>query len=187
MKLRPNTPHHGHGLMGKPSRKAGLKAGAHVAQRVNTGFKDAKGYQGSAKINVGQNQSGRAPKLAKEAGHYHPFATNSPLRGYEVDASDARRINKEITGASASARRDGFHTGKPSRADTNVRKGADGNAKGSAPPGVGSGKGVRGTPESHRVGQGGPGKLGKGDTFTGQHKPMSEDLSHGWFESLGAK
>jgi hypothetical protein len=135
MRVKPNTPHHGHGLMGTPSRKAPLKAGAHVAQRVTSGFSDAKGYQGS------------------------------------------------------DVRRNGAHKGKLPGLDTSKRSGAEGLSKGSAPPGVGRGAGVRGSLDSHLgdAGRGGPGKLGKSDAFTGKAKALSETLSHEWFEKLGAK
>lgn len=168
MKLRraQNAPHRGIGEYGKGRRRAGIKAGAHVAQRVDTGYDDRKGYQGGGRI---------SPKDEPHRVKGHP------------GIAQERRLNAEVTGKNATERRDGYHTGKPSKGDTNVRKGAEGNAKGSTPPGTGKGIGVRGTPESHRVGQGGPGKIGQSDGHKGPPRKLPEDLSSDWFESLGAK
>lgn len=167
MKLRraQNAPHHGLGEFGKARRKPGIKAGAHLAQRDHSGYDDRHGYREGARISP-------RDEAHRTAGH--------PGIGQE------RRLNAEVRGKAASERRDGYHTGKPSKGDTNVRRGAEGNGKGSPPPGVGKGSGVRGTPESHRVGQGGTGRIGKHDGYKGKPTSLPEDLGHGWFEKLGA-
>jgi len=181
-----NAPHHGMGEFGRVKRKGNPGGGTHVAQRTNSGYDDRKGYKGSAQAKFGSTHSGKAPRIDREAGHYHPVGHGSSLL-FREDTADTKRMLREVTGREASERRDGRHSGKPSRGDTSARKGAVGNGKGSAPPGVGKGIGVRGTPESHRVGQGGPGKIGKSDGWKGHSATMSEDLGSEWFEKLGAE
>lgn len=44
---RANQPQHGLGEHGKQRQKAPLAAGAHVPQRIESGYHDAKGYEGS--------------------------------------------------------------------------------------------------------------------------------------------
>lgn len=83
-------------------------------------------------------------------------------------------------------------TGKQSgkaRGDQRKRNGAEGLGKGSPPPGTKSQMGVRGTPDTHlgTAGRGGTGKLGGADSFKGRNKPLSENPTSAWFESLGAK
>jgi hypothetical protein len=72
--------------------------------------------------------------------------------------------------------------------DTRRRSGAEGNGRGSPAPGVGKGRDVRGTPDSHlgTAGRGGAGRHGKADNFKGRATDMSESPSHSWFEKLGA-
>lgn len=59
---RDNVPHHGHGLMGRPSRMKPLKAGAHMPQRVSKGESDRHGYDGSE----GRKNGRHTGKPAKE-------------------------------------------------------------------------------------------------------------------------
>jgi hypothetical protein len=191
LKMRANAPHRGLGEHGRGREKAPLKAGTHVAQRTESGFHDAKGYQGSAKVGLGQRQSGKVPKLPRDAGHFHPLDTRieRSSRGLMGDISDTRKMGRETTSRSASARRDGFHTGKSSKGDTSIlAESAAGNSKGSAPPGVGRGKGVQGSPDTHlgTAGRGGTGRIGKGDNYKGAPTKYSEDISHSAFEKLGA-
>lgn len=109
-----------------------------------------------------------------DAGEHMPHRVNSGFddrKGYQ--AGETRRMGK--------------HTGPGPKEDQRRREGAEGNGKGSAPPGESrSGKGVRGNPESHMEGRGGPGKFGKADAFKGKHS-YPEDISHSDFERLGAK
>jgi hypothetical protein len=192
MKLkRANQPHHGQGEHGRVRTHHGLMGGpssAHMPQRKNSGFDDRKGYKGSAQAEFGSKHSGRAPLVDREAGHYHPIGHGSS-RQFGEDSRETRRMNGEVTDREGSARRDGYHTGKPSRGDTNVRRGEVGNGKGSAAPGLGKGPGVRGSPGSHlgTAGRGGAGRLGMHDGHKGpQPKKLSEDISHESFERLGA-
>lgn len=85
-------------------------------------------------------------------------------------------------------RRNGEHKGKLPGGDTRRREGAEGNSKGSPPPGVKNQKAVRGNPDSHMgdAGRGGSGRHGKGDNFKGKATPMTEEPSHSWFERLGS-
>jgi hypothetical protein len=191
LKMRQNVPQRAMGPYGKGRAKPAPGGGAHLAQRTESGFKDSKGYQTSPKISVGQRHSGAAPKIPREAGHYHPLDTrpsSGGTRGLMGDISDTRKINRPITPA-ASVRRNGFHTGKPSQGDTSLLKeSAAGNAKGSAPPGTGKGFGVRGSPDSHlgTAGRGGTGRIGKHDAYKGAPTKYTEDISHSSFEKLGA-
>lgn len=86
----------------------------------------------------------------------------------------------------SNTRRMGRHTGTVAPLDQRIGSGG-GNSKGSAPPGVGHGKGVMGSPATHsaKAGRGAPGKLGKADNFTGKHS-YSESITHEQFEKLGA-
>lgn len=85
------------------------------------------------------------------------------------------------------SRRMGRNTGPAPKFDQNLRTGAEGNGKGSAPPGIGRGKGVEGSPATHaaKAGRGGKGKFGKGDGFKGKQS-YPEEISHNEFEKLGA-
>jgi hypothetical protein len=53
-----NKPHHG--LMGPPTQRKPLNAGAHVPQRTESGFDDAKGYEDSKTRRQGK-QTGKVP------------------------------------------------------------------------------------------------------------------------------
>lgn len=85
-------------------------------------------------------------------------------------------------------RRDGRHSGKQQPLDTRRRSGPEGDGKGSPPPGLGRGKGVRGSPATHAgdAGRGAAGRTGKGDAYKGKPTKRPEELSHEWFERLGA-
>lgn len=85
-------------------------------------------------------------------------------------------------------RRNGEHTGKAAKGDSRHRSGPEGNSKGSPPPGIGKGMGVRGSPDSHLgdAGRGGSGRHGKGDSFKGKSTSMTEEPNHNWFEKLGS-
>jgi hypothetical protein len=135
-RLRPNVPHHGEGPYGRPRTRGlmGGSAGAHVPQKIESGYRDSSGYQGSPE------------------------------------------------------RRNGRHTGKLRDGDTRPRSGSEGNSRGSPPPGVGKGKGQRGTPDTHlgTSGRGGSGRRGKGDNYKGKATDLSESPSHEWFEKLGS-
>lgn len=188
MKLRrANTPHHGLGEFGRVKRKAGTKDGAHVRQRDHSGYDDRKGYRNSAQADFGSKHSGRAPAIPREAGNYHPIGHGSS-RQFSEDARETLRMNREVLSHAATERREGKHTGEPSRGDTNVRKGPQGNGEGSAAPGVGKGAGVRGTPDSHlgTAGRGAPGRVGKADHYHGKPKSLPEHITHDQFEKLGA-
>jgi hypothetical protein len=129
----PNHPRHG--LMGIPKERSALNAGAHVPQKIESGYKDSNGYEDSH------------------------------------------------------ARRNGKQTGSIPPGDSRKRVGAEGNSKGSPPPGVGKGgKGVRGTPQTHlgTAGRGGSGRHGKGDSYKGKPTGMTESPSSEWFERLGS-
>ena len=181
-----NKPHRAMGQWAKGARFADPGGGEHVTQRV-TGFNDRKGYREGATPNIGR-ESGKAPRYAREHGYYHPISTQNPTRGYDQDVARSGLMGREVPTGAASARRDGFHTGKASRGDSNIRKGAEGNGQGSAPPGVGKGQGRRGTPDSHlgTAGRGGTGKFGKGDSYKGKPTNYSEEPGHNWFEKLGS-
>jgi hypothetical protein len=87
------------------------------------------------------------------------------------------------------SRRMGRHTGATAKFEQGLLPGsARGNSMGTAAPGLGRGKGVRGTLESHAgdAGRGAPGKLGRGDDWKGKPKAMSEEITHSAFEKLGA-
>ena len=87
------------------------------------------------------------------------------------------------------ARRNGKQTGRLRDGNTSLRRGPEGNSKGSAPP-EHSKNGVRGTPDSHLgdAGRGGAGSLGGHDSHTDRSKqPIGESPSHAWFERLGSK
>lgn len=93
--------------------------------------------------------------------------------------------------SSGKERRNGKQTGHlkaDGTSDTRVRKGTDGNSKGSPPPGVGKGTGVRGTLASHGgdSGRGGAGRMGKSDAHKGRATPLSESPNSAWFEKLGS-
>jgi len=165
---RGNAPHRGQGEHGRVHTVRGLLAGDHMPQRHNSGYDDRKGYKEGPKISA-KDQAKRP-------------------RGYP-GIDQVPRLDAEVRSHSASERRDGYHTGKPSRGDTNVRRGEVGNGKGSAAPGVSKGRGVRGSPDTHlgSAGRGGSGRLGMHDGHKGpQPKNLSEDISHESFEKLGA-
>ena len=193
LKMRPNVPHRAPGLNARAKQKPAPGGGTHMPMRHNSGDDDAKGYQGSSKIAVGQRQSGRVPKVPREAGHYHPIDTRidkGGKRGLMGDISDTRKAGAETTGKAASARRNGFHTGKPSKGDTSLIKGENkGNSFGTAPTALSSKPGVRGSPDTHmgNAGRGGTGRIGKHDAYKGAPTKYSEDISHASFEKLGAQ
>lgn len=85
-------------------------------------------------------------------------------------------------------RRNGEHSGKAAKGDSRKRSGAEGNAKGSPPPGIGKGMGVRGSPDTHfgDAGRGGKGRVGKADNYKGRPTSYPEDITHQSFERLGA-
>ena len=56
-----NKPIHGLGPHGKPKRMGGLMAGAHMPQKVTSGYSDRHGYQGSDTRRLGKH-TGAAPK-----------------------------------------------------------------------------------------------------------------------------
>lgn len=87
---------------------------------------------------------------------------------------------------SSAERRNGEHTGSLKSGDTRVRKGAEGNSKGSPPPGVSKGAKHLAT-HMGDSGRGGAGRHGKGDNFKGRATDLSESPSSAWFEQLGAK
>jgi hypothetical protein len=112
-------------------------------------------------------------KAPLDAGAHMPPRETSGFddrKGYQ--AGDTRRMGK--------------HTGPAPKEDQRRREGAEGNSKGSAPPG--RGKGVNGSPDSYlgTAGRGAPGKFGKADGFKGKHA-YAEEISHNEFERLGAK
>lgn len=127
----------------------------------------------SNKPRFGLGMNGKAAQKAPlKASAHVPLRTNS---GYDdgsgYQGSPARRNGKQTGGLMASG-----------TSDTNVRKGAVGNAKGSAPPALGkTGKSVK-----SQEGRGAPGKLGKADAFKGMGKKLPESISHSAFEKLGA-
>jgi hypothetical protein len=91
--------------------------------------------------------------------------------------------------SSGKERRNGKQTGHlnaDGTSDTRVRKGSEGNAKGSPPPGVK--KSLPASLEAHKgdAGRGGSGRHGKGDIFKGKATALSESPSSAWFEKLGA-
>jgi hypothetical protein len=192
LKMRQNVPHRAMGPYGKGKNKPMPGGGTHVPQRTESGFKDSKGYQGSAKIAVGQRQSGAVPKIPREAGHYHPLDTRvsqGGTRGLMGDISDARAFGKEVPTGGPSARRDGYHSGKASKGDTSLLKGANkGNSHGTPPTALSARPGVRGSPDSHlgTAGRGGTGRIGKHDAYKGAPTKYTEDISHSSFEKLGA-
>lgn len=126
----------------------------------------------------GEGEHGHAKRMGGlMAGTHLPQRTNS---GYD-DRKGYSDNGKE--------RRNGKQTGKlKSESDTRVRKGPEGNAKGSSPPGVGKGTGVRGTLASHGgdSGRGGAGRMGKSDAHKGRATPLSESPNSAWFEKLGS-
>ena len=110
------------------------------------------------------------------AGDHLPQRTNTGYddsKGYE--GSSSRRLGK--------------HTGAEAKGDSRRRSGPEGDSRGSAPPGVGKGTGVRGSVSSHGgdAGRGDRGRLGKGDAYKGKPTALSEDISHESFERLGAE
>lgn len=115
-------------------------------------------------------------KSPLKAGAHMPMrhtSGNSDARGYQDSAS----------------RRNGAHTGRLRSGDTGLLgSSAKGNAKGTAPPALGSKPGVRGTLDSHLgdAGRGGTGRIGKHDSYKGNPTKYSEDISHSAFEKLGA-
>jgi hypothetical protein len=179
-------PHRGEGPKGRALERKPLKAGAHLAQAVNSGFDDAKGYQSRPKVALGQRQSGRAPTIAREAGHYHPFDTRVSKRGTRGllgDVKDTSTINSPLS-PEAFIRQNGRHSGRGAQGDTSLLKGAVGNSHGTPAPGVTK------APSTARhmgdAGRGAPGKLGRGDDWKGKAKTLTEDISHAAFEKLGA-
>lgn len=122
-------------------------------------------------------------------GEHGHASQKAPLKANAHTPQRVSTGNSDHKGYQGSAdRRNGAHTGKLAKLDQNIRTGSQGNSKGSAPPGVGHGKGVMGSPATHsaHAGRGASGKFGKADKFTGQHS-YPEDISHAQFESLGAK
>lgn len=114
-----------------------------------------------------------AQKQPLKAGAHVPLRTNS---GYDdgsgYQGSPARRNGKQTGGLMASG-----------TSDTNVRKGAVGNSKGSAPPSLGK---VASSTMKAQVGRGAKGRVGKADQFKGMGKKLPESISHSAFEKLGA-
>lgn len=86
------------------------------------------------------------------------------------------------------SRRNGEHTGKAAKGDSRRKQGPEGNSKGSPPPGIGKGMGVRGSPDTHYgdAGRGGTGRIGKSDAYKGAPTKYPEDISHESFEKLGS-
>lgn len=85
-------------------------------------------------------------------------------------------------------RRNGKQTGKlKAEGDTRRRKGAEGNAKGSAPPGISHTKSASLADHKGTSGRGGPGRIGKPDNWKGSAQKLTEDISHSAFERLGAE
>ena len=60
-RVRPNVPHHGHGLLGNPKDMKPLAAGAHLPPRDHSGYDDAKGYQASEHRRMGKIPTGVPP------------------------------------------------------------------------------------------------------------------------------
>lgn len=164
-----------------------MATGRDLPQRQSPTPVDHSGYKGSAKVGVGQRLGGLLAGLPREAGYYRPV-DNPGNRGISQDVSDIRKMNREVK-RSAAVRRNGKQTGVPSSGDSSIDKGAVGNSKGSAPPGLGHGTGVMGSPATHKgtSGRGAPGRFGKADKYTGKPKAYSESISHSDFEALGAK
>jgi hypothetical protein len=154
-----------------------VKAGAHVKQKV-TEFHDRAGYKGTGRAR-NPDVSGKPTAVPREAGHYHPIGKHS-TKGLMGDIGEVKHHNANTYDFRAI----GKHSGPSPKMDQSKRSGAVGNSKGSAPPGVGSGGGRRGSPETHlgKAGRGGTGRITKLDSSR-----LSESPSHGWFENLGAK
>lgn len=92
--------------------------------------------------------------------------------------------------SSGSERRNGKQSGHlkaDGTSDTRVRKGPEGNSKGSPPPGVSKSKPASSEKHMGTAGRGGAGRMGKSDDYKGRATPLSESPSSAWFESLGAK
>lgn len=91
--------------------------------------------------------------------------------------------------SSGTERRNGKQSGSlktDGTSDTRVRKGPEGNSKGSPPPGVAKTLGASLSNHKGTDGRGGRGKIGQGDSFKGRDSKMTESISHSAFEKLGA-
>lgn len=152
-----NKPHRGEGQFGRAHQMGGLMAGAHMPERLKTGYDDSRGNKEGGRI---------SPKDKPYRTKGHP--------GIDQEA----RLNAEVTSKKASERRDGRHTGKPSKGDTNVRKGPTGNSKGSSVAERG-----KGSLASHK---GTAGRGGAGELNQVRSNRLSESMSHEQFEKLGA-
>jgi hypothetical protein len=170
MKLkRSNQPLHGLGEHGSLHRKGGLMGvGHHMPQRVESGFDDRKGYPEGPKP-PSRDHARRPDKFPGTKGEQH-------------------RLDAEQTSRSAQERRNGKNTFPAAKGDSRRREGMEGNGKGSPPPGIGQGMGVRGSPNTHlgTAGRGAPGRIGKSDSYKGKPTPYPEDITHDAFEKLGA-
>src|SRR5277367_5966431 len=131
-------------------------------------------------------------KMANKPHHgVGPHAKPREMKGLMAGAHVPQRIisgNSDARGYQDSpSRRNGRHTGRPARGDTGLVK--SGNSEGTAAPGIGKGKGVQGSPDSHlgNAGRGGTGRIGKGDSYKGAPTKYPEDISHSAFERLGSE
>lgn len=173
-----NKPHRGEGQWSRPRRVTGdTNASAHVKQRENSGYSDSKGYRGKATNRgaFGPTQ----PRPPREAGHFHPIH-GMGSKGLMGDVSETSYHGKD----GYTPRELGRHTGKSPRGDTNLRRGAQGNSKGSAPPGTNKSRSRNGTPDNHL---GTAGRGGRGSLTQMHSNALSESPGHEWFESLGSK
>jgi hypothetical protein len=122
-------------------------------------------------------------------GPYGHARQKSPLQaGAHIAQRETSGFSDRKGYEASESRRMGRHTGPAPKYDQRRSQGAEGNGKGSPPPGLGRGKGIQGSPNSHlgTAGRGAPGKFGKGDGYKGRAS-YPEDISHSQFESLGAK
>lgn len=118
--------------------------------------------------------------------HGHPKRMGGLMAGEHMPQRHASGNSDARGYQQSSARQMGAHTGSLKQGDTRRRKGAEGNSKGSPPPGVSKGKPA--SLEAHKgtSGRGGSGRIGKPDNWKGSAPKMSEDISHSAFEKLGA-
>jgi hypothetical protein len=124
----------------------------------------------------GLGEHGKAHRMGGlMAGAHVPQRTNS---GYD---------DRKGYSGNGQERRNGKQSGKLKvEGDTRVRKGPEGNSKGSPPPGVSKGKPASLDAHKGTSGRGGPGRIGKPDNWKGGAPKMSEEISHSAFEKLGA-
>ena len=132
----------------------------------------------SNKPHHGLGEHGHAKRMGGlMAGAHMPLRVNSGYddrKGYSANTQE--RMNGKQTGKLP----------KLAESDTRRRIGPEGNAKGSPPTNLKSGKPASLAAHKGTSGRGGSGRIGKPDNWKGGAQKLSEDISHSAFEKLGA-